>query len=520
MMRSLFFSFFLTIWACCSFATTTPTERFLSTYDSVEILAELNELYDHKVTDSFPFLSQVVSNEQEQIFFGYHASSHDFRLFQDILRALFEEVLDLPIPEDFQFMRIPGIPLYNYERGKDSFIDKYNDRFDDLDEEFKKKSIENLFITPFNAYWNCQLRYEDLGSELKEEIFSEIKSFTKDFFRVLYSVEANPLNKSRSMIPRERIDLFNKKLMDFDFSSLAIRSAWHKQQFITLISHVYANLYAKEETLFVKKISSPHLVNSLLLLCGALNGRDSSELEDFLIKHFNHANLLNTLFSINQGDGTFMMELFSSSIWDHAPEQQASLISMNVPLFANYLSLGESTINVFFSNNTIGGGEKHAKGALEAFFLQLGIDPIHVTRLFQLGKEALGDVNAGCLFQFFVRADRKEPAFETLNQNTYASYPYGIPVKKMQASDLLSENPLIPLGKAHALQLRLVINNYTTLNPYGPFRIVRYDLLDEGVAKDVMESLRTYFKGVYAEPAAKKLMREKLLLLWLRDESI
>lgn len=48
----------------------------------------------------------------------------------------------------------------------------------------------------------------------------------------------------------------------------------------------------------------------------------------------------------------------------------------------------------------------------------------------------------------------------------------------------------------------------------GQFFANEVDDVDEHVAKDVMESLRPYLKGVYAEPAAKKLMRERLLLLW------
>lgn len=62
---------------------------------------------------------------------GYHGANHGFRFYQDVIKFTFEELLEIPIREDFQFFRIPGDTDLN---------------LDSVDEFFKywgKKNVNN-----------------------------------------------------------------------------------------------------------------------------------------------------------------------------------------------------------------------------------------------------------------------------------------------------------------------------------------------------------------------------------------
>lgn len=101
-----------------------PTERYLQEFP-IDLISnnydEILQLYlqynDQLNPNDFlnpiklylPFFNTIVANENRNGFFGYHGHSQQFRVFQDILKAVFEEVLHYDIPNDFQFLRIPEL---------------------------------------------------------------------------------------------------------------------------------------------------------------------------------------------------------------------------------------------------------------------------------------------------------------------------------------------------------------------------------------------------------------------------
>lgn len=48
-------------------------------------------------------------------FIGYHGSTQNFRIYQDIIRNVIEELVGIPIRDDFHFFRIPGDPLFSVD---------------------------------------------------------------------------------------------------------------------------------------------------------------------------------------------------------------------------------------------------------------------------------------------------------------------------------------------------------------------------------------------------------------------
>lgn len=98
------------------FTHRSPTARYIDAYgwDSIA-----DGLKNHGVTMVHRNLFDRISHREESGFIGYHGSTQDFRIFQDIIRLILEEIVGLSIREDFHFFRIPGDPLFSYKNLKE-----------------------------------------------------------------------------------------------------------------------------------------------------------------------------------------------------------------------------------------------------------------------------------------------------------------------------------------------------------------------------------------------------------------
>lgn len=93
------------------FAYRSPTERYIGAYgwDSIAV-----SLKSYGVTMVHRNLFDRISLREEVGFIGYHGSTQEFRIFQDLIRLILEEIVGMPIREDFHFFRIPGDPLFSF----------------------------------------------------------------------------------------------------------------------------------------------------------------------------------------------------------------------------------------------------------------------------------------------------------------------------------------------------------------------------------------------------------------------
>jgi hypothetical protein len=89
-----------------------PTARYIDAYGWESIA---NDLKNHGVTMVHRNLFDRISHREEEGFIGYHGSTQDFRIFQDIIRLILENIVGLSVREDFHFFRIPGDPLFSYK---------------------------------------------------------------------------------------------------------------------------------------------------------------------------------------------------------------------------------------------------------------------------------------------------------------------------------------------------------------------------------------------------------------------
>lgn len=101
---------------------------------------------------------QMIENEAPG-FFGYHAGSSDYRIFQDVIKVALEECLGVSVRSDFQFLRAPGLPDYPFQSA-DEFVAShpyYNDNLDHI-----KRHILSLNVALYNSYdaeWDFTPRY-------------------------------------------------------------------------------------------------------------------------------------------------------------------------------------------------------------------------------------------------------------------------------------------------------------------------------------------------------------------------
>jgi len=87
--------------------TKSPTERYVDSYPLEEIKYSLR--LDNVTFENRPLYDKAV--EQEAFgFVGYCGASGNFRVYQDLIRMVFEEVLGVSIPPDFHFLAVPLYP--------------------------------------------------------------------------------------------------------------------------------------------------------------------------------------------------------------------------------------------------------------------------------------------------------------------------------------------------------------------------------------------------------------------------
>ena len=103
-----------------------PSQRFNTPIILPKAIETLNRF--GAIRDNHEMFKRMLKNETSG-FFSYHAGCSSYRIFQDILKIGIEEWLQIPIRENFQFLRIPGLDTTIYTSA-DDFIEKnptYND---------------------------------------------------------------------------------------------------------------------------------------------------------------------------------------------------------------------------------------------------------------------------------------------------------------------------------------------------------------------------------------------------------
>lgn len=82
-----------------------PTDQLImrDSWNKIE-----KHLTDMKIPATYYPLFNSIAESESWGHIGYHGANQDFRIYQDIIRHVVEQILSIPIRSDFHFLRIPG----------------------------------------------------------------------------------------------------------------------------------------------------------------------------------------------------------------------------------------------------------------------------------------------------------------------------------------------------------------------------------------------------------------------------
>jgi len=153
-----------------SFADT-PTQRFLEKFPLDSIESSIKAQSDGFDTEKYlPFFLQVAEQENEN-FFGYHATSMAHLIFQEIMKMTFEELYGYHFPTDFYFLRAPDPASYPFHNSEE-FINKYSRQ--PLSMEEMRQFIHLFFLRPLYIESGIDFSIETVQDSTIEEIYQTL----------------------------------------------------------------------------------------------------------------------------------------------------------------------------------------------------------------------------------------------------------------------------------------------------------------------------------------------------------
>lgn len=121
-----------------------PTEQLIQRESWTKIE---KKLVDMKISYQYFPLFNSMAEEEDWGHIGYHGASQSYRIFQDIIKMVIEEVLEIAVREDFHFLRVPGDDDFNLNS-----IKEFNDFWGKLDNHGKR--AKQLLSLNFGVYSN------------------------------------------------------------------------------------------------------------------------------------------------------------------------------------------------------------------------------------------------------------------------------------------------------------------------------------------------------------------------------
>lgn len=441
------------LFACGCLFGDTPTELFLHKHPFSSIQQECLEANKgSEFEKNTPLFLQIIENEKKPGFFGYHASSQNFRIFQDILRAVFEETLNIPIPEDFHFFRIPGGPEYSKIQDKQHYLDLIAPKHPS--EEEQKQLIELLILRPVNQEFQLTLKVEDFSQQDLDILLNPLLDARKDIIESWGDTATEPFRFEPPFSP------FTQEVARVVFKE---------------------NCTTEKENWLDRRLH-PGLMPSF-------------HLENWRSHSLNE----------NQAVASFLYPYH-----DERPGQRENVISLNIALFANLMGDGESSLYIYLSGATISGGENKGADFLRLLFEEIGLPSSLVDKLYKMGTESLSPYKEGCFFQFFDLT----PHQEYLQNYVYVSAPFGIPHPSITPQDILEGKT--PLFTKHdsTYQMRLLITNTQALNPYSSLCIRRYDSVPPHAAQEILAAFKKELRQASVNACKKDTYLKKIKTIY------
>ncbi len=204
---------------------------------------------------------------------------------------------------------------------------------------------------------------------------------------------------------------------------------------------------------------------------------------------------------------------------DNRKELRAKqLLSLNFGIYSNFDLWGSCSLNFFVHDFSI--SKKDYVKLLTPFYKQLEISPSALYCLFDIAKKWL-DGDQGILLQFSENSHLKDPNHEAFNFADEFCYPakrggglYGIGTISNQYEEIFSDE-YVNQEMDIAPQLRLILSNRVTLNPYSNLIVRRWDLHDEETIANYEAEMRNYIRNLKYDEVSVQYFKSNLLKTWL-----
>ncbi len=467
-------------------AAGTPTQVYLE-QTSLDTITEEYQQHITGIHDTLPFFLHIAAEEDEN-FFGYHGSSTKYRLFQDVLMAVFEEVLEYDLPEDFYFLRVPGLEDFNIAGNKTAYIETFGRK---MTPELRETMLQKLVLDSVNNEFGTELKAEELSEDeltLMEGICFDLADFI------------DPLI-DRTSPEKSKVVKMTKRNGSSYIQSVKTKS----RQIMRYI----------DENSMLPMTSSPNIAQVIKVLEKYVG--DYESLRSFLYSSLSPKALYEKYYILSYFDEIpydFYVFLFPFN--DTIPDQQARVVCMNVALFGNYFRWDESSIYIFSQDSSIEAGEDNVVNYLSDFFDEIGLPKNKAKELFETGRDIIrsSGYKMGTLLQFFdiSAGDR----LNDIDKSSFVSLDFGKPIININSSDLV-KGDYPPKKNDIDLQLRLIIGNSETLNPFGPFRMKRHDMLPKEIGDSIIASMKEKLRDTPVDQQKKSAYLEKINRLWLHS---
>ena len=458
----------------------TMTARQLARISLDQILEgfcyERSTEFQKRVEKHLPYILEIAAAETEQTF-GYHGASQEVRIFQDALKVIYEEKLGIKLPDDFYFLRIPGDSfLYETDNVKNEFLDSRPK----LDAQMRAYALDFYILRPLNEEYGLSLKTADFSSEA----FEEMDRFVIGMLKKRIFEDWNPFSQSMSILSAP--STLSKEISIF--SDLSIDEVNFKLNELRSKNSTGGLSDYLEELYDVKRLPISQM---------GKEGWDA-----FLVRDKECREILS------------QWNEFCYFFCDTNAEGSSKVISMVGPLFGGLEpgGTGESCLGPFLGNSSYEGHDGRLENILNRFCESLGMAKDTGTKLMEAGRQVVyaeGEENVtGVLFQLYdISSDH------AVDRVTYLTQSIGHPIHRAQKINT-SSYVNGELKDEPGLEIRLIMDNGTSLNPNGSIRMVRYDLLPEGTGEAVLDAMRDVIRGADVDAEKVEQYKAKLNEYW------
>ncbi|MCI5051576.1 MAG: hypothetical protein MRY21_00385 [Simkaniaceae bacterium] len=188
--------------------------------------------------------------------------------------------------------------------------------------------------------------------------------------------------------------------------------------------------------------------------------------------------------------------------WDTLPEVRQHLLSLNMNLYQSFDKEWDLTPRYYLENATW--TRVNPWEIIKPLFAKVGVDGDTVEKLWTRALD-LRSHERGYIIQFFDTSEN----FEFSRELSYVSRSGGKPIPSQANHDVLFDKDVSDFP-----QLRLVMGNESTLNPFSAIKMVRYDGMNNVERVRYESRLAALLGELDIDPTKAKAMRESLLELW------